>query len=1105
MNFKKFSVVSLILFFLPIVLFSMPLERLKPREIVTKTHKEENLIVQTLSEDIMTASYYELVSWCNRLGLKETGDKNTLEKRLLDYYGVKTPEEIKKEGRVIEIESARQTEYFDISAAKEKYITLRGGVVIRMEDRDKGIIHLIKADRILFNQSKDLVTADGNLEYKIIGNNTEEIFKGKSLTFNINTWEGVFYKGLTEKEVGENKNKFYFYGDEITRSKNDIVIMDNGNITSCNELKSPHYHIHAKKIWLLAPGEWAIQDAVLYIGRVPVMFVPFFFYPGDELFFHPVMGYRQREGTYLQTTTYIIGRKKQQQNILSFLKVEEGTGEYYEERLKGLFLRKTRKRIPQINKDFLKVMMDVYSRLGVFSGIEGKFKNLISFKGGIGFSRDIFYDETTSFYTPYYINSAGVLTDIWNSSNLFGLEVPFRFGLEGTLGITRENFSITGSFETYSDPSFPQDFYNRSEGFSLNSILNPQQSFNGSTFAAKNNLNWFLNTKIDFSKYVNSKFIKSLSIPSLSIKYQLRSKETVYNNLPSIDPMRYFYYPVNLRLPELSLKIGGSLFDWNSSAAGTKKSNKIIVSDKNYPGKGLKFEEIDKLINKRKNNNVSEKNTTSYTESGKTFVIPQTMPDITVRETNLISKVSTAYQITPQLTYENTFDTSLWNDSSDVDYSILYTTFQTYWNSIIKSDLSMFGNLFGLSNRIVLSGVYNSRFNRGSSLSLDDWNALLINDYKQRQLNLKDFLGLSFKPFILSPEFKETGINYNLSALLYTLRYNGVVGNNIPIYSGVGVSFTKDSILTHNISAYLKYNISPDFYSLSLQYNLPPLDQKIIANFNMKSWIFSTTSQTAIAFVDGEEIFDPLVVTERVAFYKNFSVLSGFTYDLNNKNFERINLKLVLYGLSASLLFQYMYPIDPYGEVTGNEKSLFPSTVAFQYSLPGFDYYMWKNRIKISLGFDTGWHINLQKYSDNNFNFLFKFNLSIYKFLELSFASESYNKHTYLYIPQMAERVNMRWVNPLTDLLRSFNFFNIEDRYASSFKIKNLTFRMIHHLHDWDVSVGYSGSPFLKVENDGTMKYVWEPSFSISVKWNAIPQIKAKVEKTSNGFNIGGG
>ena len=37
--------------------------------------------------------------------------------------------------------------------------------------------------------------------------------------------------------------------------------------------------------------------------------MPFFYYPKDEMIFNPVFGYKPREGYYVQTTTYLVGRK----------------------------------------------------------------------------------------------------------------------------------------------------------------------------------------------------------------------------------------------------------------------------------------------------------------------------------------------------------------------------------------------------------------------------------------------------------------------------------------------------------------------------------------------------------------------------------------------------------------------------------------------------------------------------------------------------------------------------------------------------------------------------------------------------------------------------
>ena len=52
-------------------------------------------------------------------------------------------------------------------------------------------------------------------------------------------------------------------------------------------------------------------------------------------------------------------------------------------------------------------------------------------------------------------------------------------------------------------------------------------------------------------------------------------------------------------------------------------------------------------------------------------------------------------------------------------------------------------------------------------------------------------------------------------------------------------------------------------------------------------------------------------------------------------------------------------------------------------------------------------------------------------------------------------------MNPVVDLARSFNFFNPADRYTSAFKIRSLSLKAVHHLHDWDLSFEYTGAPKL--------------------------------------------
>ena len=306
-----------------------------------------SLYLRTLAKDIGTADYYELLAWCQRLDLDDTGDRASLQSRLYRHYSVspdlKTKDKPKK--RIV-IQSASHTEYFTIEEIDEDYIVLQGDVIVEFIDEEENVAHTIRAQRITINQTQNLLTATGDIRYTLKrGDEPAEEFKSRRFSFNMENWDGVFIQGegKTEREVEpEEWITFTYFGESITRLENDTVILENGTLTSSENTREPYWYIRASKIYVLAPGEWAIQDAVLHVGRVPMFYIPYFFKPGDELFFHPALGYRNREGNFVQTTTYLVGRKQETGGSLSFLRVTEAETEQYEQVIKGLYLR-TRK------------------------------------------------------------------------------------------------------------------------------------------------------------------------------------------------------------------------------------------------------------------------------------------------------------------------------------------------------------------------------------------------------------------------------------------------------------------------------------------------------------------------------------------------------------------------------------------------------------------------------------------------------------------------------------------------------------------------------------------------------------------------------------------
>jgi hypothetical protein len=78
------------------------------------------------------------------------------------------------------------------------------------------------------------------------------------------------------------------------------------------------------------------------------------------------------------------------------------------------------------------------------------------------------------------------------------------------------------------------------------------------------------------------------------------------------------------------------------------------------------------------------------------------------------------------------------------------------------------------------------------------------------------------------------------------------------------------------------------------------------------------------------------------------------------------------------------------------------------------------------------------------------------------------------------------YVNPFYDLLRSFNFFNDDDRKASNFKLKTVSFGFVRDLHEWELYFDYTGDRVLT--SDGST-YRWDQTFTIGIGLKRVENV----------------
>jgi len=343
-----------------------------------------SLFERTLPQDIQTADLQELIIWARSLGLSDRGTRRQVEDRILEYYGVARPADDgndqgsaggEKSGSLLRIERARGTDYFSLEQVDEQYLRIVGGVVLSLEE--EGATHTIEAEEVTINLATDTLAARGEVVYSVDRADGTESFRGDEIIFQIDTWEGIFVRGITESFDDESAEdeEFTVSGERISRSAGEIIVIDGGTITS-SQADPPNFHIRATRIWVLAPGEWALRNATLYVGRVPLLWFPAFFLPGDRLFFSPSVGTRSREGAYIQTTTYLIGQKEDQDPPLSIMRLGDAP-EDQDRVIEGLFLRIPEEPPPEDPAGwYLKIMADTYTTLGGYAGIAARMPDL---------------------------------------------------------------------------------------------------------------------------------------------------------------------------------------------------------------------------------------------------------------------------------------------------------------------------------------------------------------------------------------------------------------------------------------------------------------------------------------------------------------------------------------------------------------------------------------------------------------------------------------------------------------------------------------------------------------------------------------------------------
>ena len=185
---------------------------------------------------------------------------------------------------------------------------------VRISVQKGGVTSEISADLVTYDRKTEMLYAEGNVSIATTGAASgNDTTTANSFLLNTSSLEGVFDGGRVVQTQSDAINlpsgsTLIVFSDMFGKGASNAIAFKNSSLTFCDDV-NPHWHIDATRTWLLPGGEFAFFNALLYVGEIPVLYLPAFYYPKDELVFNPVFGFRRREGYFIENTLYLYGRK----------------------------------------------------------------------------------------------------------------------------------------------------------------------------------------------------------------------------------------------------------------------------------------------------------------------------------------------------------------------------------------------------------------------------------------------------------------------------------------------------------------------------------------------------------------------------------------------------------------------------------------------------------------------------------------------------------------------------------------------------------------------------------------------------------------------------
>jgi lipopolysaccharide assembly outer membrane protein LptD (OstA) len=129
-----------------------------------------------------------------------------------------------------------------------------------------------------------------------------DVLTGARMEYNFATEKGRVLRGRTEFQDGK------YFGTQIKRADSKTLFVSKGIYSTCDDEDHPHFHFWSRKMKVVLQENVVAKPIVLFIGKIPVMALPFGFFPTrsgrHSGLIIPRYGASTTEGRYLRELGY---------------------------------------------------------------------------------------------------------------------------------------------------------------------------------------------------------------------------------------------------------------------------------------------------------------------------------------------------------------------------------------------------------------------------------------------------------------------------------------------------------------------------------------------------------------------------------------------------------------------------------------------------------------------------------------------------------------------------------------------------------------------------------------------------------------------------------